>query len=66
MKKFIIEDDFLNLFPEVKIGVVVCNGINNTVKDENKYLDMLRDSENEALKYLNNPEFAGVGIGENQ
>lgn len=57
MKEFIIEDDFLNLFPEVKIGVLICKGIDNTIKDENKYLDMLRASEKEALKYLNNPEF---------
>lgn len=57
MKKFIIEDDFLHLFPDAMIGVVVCRGIDNTVKDENKYLDMLRVSEKDALKYLENPEF---------
>lgn len=57
MKKFIIEDDFMNLFPDARIGVVVCHGLDNTIKDENKYLDMLRESEKDALKYLNNPEF---------
>jgi DNA/RNA-binding domain of Phe-tRNA-synthetase-like protein len=47
----------MNLFPDARIGVVVCHGLDNTIKDENKYLDMLRESEKDALKYLNNPEF---------
>lgn len=37
MKKFIIEDDFWNLFPNAKIGVVVCNDIDNFIKDEKQY-----------------------------
>ena len=57
MKKFIIEDDFWELFPDAKIGVIVCHGIDNSIKEEDKYLDILRDSENEAIKYLDNPEF---------
>ena len=51
MKKFIIENDFWELFPHAKFGVVVCRGIDNSVKEEGKYLDMLRNAENEALKY---------------
>lgn len=58
MKKFIIEDDFWNLFPNAKLGVIVCNGIDNTIKEEEKYLDMISNSEKEALKFLNNPEFS--------
>ena len=57
MKKFIIEDDFWELFPDAKFGVVICHDIDNTIKDENKYVDMLQVSEKEALKYLDNPEF---------
>lgn len=57
MKKFIIEDDFWELFPDAKIGVIVSHGIDNSIKEEDKYLDILRDSEKEALKYLDNPEF---------
>ena len=37
MKKFIIEDDFWELFPNAKIGIITCNGIDNTIKDENQY-----------------------------
>lgn len=57
MKKFIIEDDFWELFPDAKFGVVICHNIDNKIKEVDKYLDMLRDSEDEALKYLDNPEF---------
>lgn len=57
MKKFIIEKDFWVLFPNAKIGVVVCRGIGNAIKEEDKYLDMLRNAEVDALKYLDNPEF---------
>lgn len=58
MKKFVIEDDFWNLFPNAKIGVVVCHHIDNSIKDEDKYKDMIYNSEKEALKYLQNPEFS--------
>lgn len=58
MKKFIIEDDFWSLFPDARLGVVVCRGIDNSIKEKDKYLDMIKDSEKEALKYLNNPEFS--------
>ena len=34
MKKFIIEKEFLDIFPEAKIGVILCKGIDNTIKDE--------------------------------
>ena len=58
MKRFIIEDDFWSLFPEARIGVIVCNGIDNFVKDEEKYKDALSQAEKEALKYLQNEEFS--------
>lgn len=57
MKRFIIEDDFWELFPNAKFGVVVCHSIDNSIKDKDKYMDMIKDSEKEALKHLNNPEF---------
>ena len=37
MKKIIIENDFWDIFPEAKIGVVVCRGINNFIQDDKKY-----------------------------
>lgn len=58
MKKFIIEDDFWELFPNAKIGIITCNGINNTIKDENQYQYMLSQGEKEALTHLPNEEFS--------
>lgn len=58
MKKFIIEDDFWDLFPEAKIGVVVCHNINNSIQDKDVYEDMITNSEKEAMKYLNNSDFS--------
>jgi len=58
MKKFIIEDSFWSIFPDARIGIVVCNNIDNTIKDNSKYEEMIRNAEKEALKYLDNPEFS--------
>lgn len=58
MKKFIIEDDFWELFPNAKIGIITCNGIDNTIKDENQYKDMISQGEKEALTHLTNVEFS--------
>ncbi|CCJ33596.1 B3/B4 domain-containing protein [Caloramator australicus] len=58
MKKFVIEDDFWSLFPYAKIGIIICNGIDNSIKNEEKYKEMLLEAEKEALKYLQNEEFS--------
>lgn len=58
MKKFIIEDDFWSIFPSAKLGVVVCHGIDNTIKDNEAYLEIILNAEAEALKYLQNEEFS--------
>ena len=58
MKKFIIEDDFLGVFPNAKIGVVICHGIDNSIKDKEQYEEMILKAEKEALKYLQNAEFS--------
>ena len=44
MKKFVMEKDFLEIFPDAKIGVLVCCGIDNHVKDEEKYVPYLREA----------------------
>ena len=36
MKKFVIEDAFWNLFPSAKIGVVICNDIDNSIRSEER------------------------------
>lgn len=58
MKKFIIEDDFWELFPNAKIGVAICNNVDNSIKDEKKYQKMIQDAKVDALKYLKNSEFS--------
>ncbi len=52
MKKFIIEEDFWELFPKAKVGVAFFHGINNEIKDTKKYEEMLGEAEKEALKYI--------------
>jgi DNA/RNA-binding domain of Phe-tRNA-synthetase-like protein len=58
MKKFIIEEDFWELFPKAKIGIVVFKGIDNGVKDDKKYEDLILKNQKEALKYLTNENFS--------
>lgn len=58
MKKFIIEDSFWNLFPNAKIGVVICHGIDNFIRDREQYGEMILEAEKEALKHLQNAEFS--------
>jgi len=56
--KFIVEDDFWQLFPDARIGIVVCKGVDNTVKNEDEYSQLLRASEKECLKYLPDSELS--------
>lgn len=58
MKKFVIEDSFWSLFPNVKIGIVICRGIDNCIKDKDQYAEMISEAEKEALKHLQNEEFS--------
>lgn len=58
MKKFIIEEEFWSLFPEAKIGIIVCHGINNNIEEEDKYVNMISEAQKEATKYLPNSEFS--------
>ena len=56
--KFIVKNDFWELFPDAKIGIIVCKGIDNSVKDPNQYSSLLRDGEKECLKYLPDAEIS--------
>ncbi len=58
MKKIIIEDDFWGLFPKARIGVIVCNNIDNTIQNEDKYKTLLLDAEKEISKYITHEEFS--------
>lgn len=62
MKKFIIEDDFWNLFPNAKIGIVICRNIDNTNKDEAYLTEMLLASEKECLNHLQDSEFSNNAV----
>jgi DNA/RNA-binding domain of Phe-tRNA-synthetase-like protein len=62
VKKFVIEDSFWSLFPNAKIGIVVCHGIDNSTKDKEQYSEMILESEKEALKYLQNAEFSSNAV----
>lgn len=57
MTKFRMEKDFLEIFPDAMIGILVCRGIDNKEKDETKYESWLRECEKLAGKYISNPEF---------
>ena len=57
-EKFIIEDAFWQVFPNAKIGIILCNNIDNTIKDENKYALLLEDAGKEADKFFTEAEFS--------
>ncbi|MED1467002.1 B3/4 domain-containing protein [Bacillus salipaludis] len=58
MPKFIIEDDFWSLFPQAKIGTVICQGIDNSIRDDGIYEELLREAEKKAHKFLNLEDFS--------
>lgn len=62
MKKFIVEDSFWDLFPNAKIGIVVCHNIDNAIKDDSQYLHMIRSAEQEAVKHLKHAEFSSNDV----
>lgn len=54
MSKFIIENDFLEIFPNVKIGIITCYGIDNSINEENKYVELISEAQKSALSFLSN------------
>lgn len=58
MARFIIEDDFWSLFPQSKIGIVICQGIDNSIRDVDLYEKLLQEAEKEAHKFLSLEEFS--------
>lgn len=62
MKKFIIEDDFWNLFPNAKIGIVICHNIDNSINNESHLKEMLLSSEKECLNHLQDSEFSNNAV----
>ena len=62
MKKFVMEQAYLDIFPDSKIGILVCNGIDNHVKEEDKYADFLAECQQLAHKHIEDPEFTSNPI----
>jgi DNA/RNA-binding domain of Phe-tRNA-synthetase-like protein len=58
MPRFIMEDNFSSLFPHAKIGTVICQGIDNTIRDAEIYEKLLQEAEKEAHKFLSLEEFS--------
>ncbi|WP_425449846.1 B3/B4 domain-containing protein [Dethiothermospora halolimnae] len=48
----------MGLFPNTKIGVVTCYGIDNSITDSEQYAEMISEAEKEALKYLQDSKFS--------
>lgn len=45
MKKFKVEADFKKVFPDYKLGVVICKQLNNHCQNEEQYRQLLDDSQ---------------------
>ena len=58
MIKFIIENEFWSLFPNAKIGVIVCKGIDNSIRNVEAYAEMLAGAEVDAKKFFVKEEFS--------
>ena len=59
MKKIICKDDFWEMFPDCRIGIVVCRNITNQYQnDEEQYEHMIRRSEQKALTFLTESNFS--------
>jgi len=62
MKNFIVEDEFWSLFPNARIGIIVCNNIDNMAGNNDHYQELLSNAEKEAVKYFNEMEFSNNAV----
>ncbi len=58
MKRFLVDDDFWLVFPDARIGAVVCRGIDNSLKNTERYVGLLRQAETDANKFFEKDEFS--------
>lgn len=58
MKKFTVKESFWEVFPEAKIGTIVFEGIDNRVKETEKYQKMIEEAERQALTYFGDEDFS--------
>ncbi|MBQ6593272.1 MAG: B3/4 domain-containing protein [Solobacterium sp.] len=57
MKHFRLEEDYLGVFPDSRIGILVCEGINNKVTDPERFAEWLEESQAEAMQYVTEEVF---------
>ncbi|NLN47575.1 MAG: B3/4 domain-containing protein [Clostridiales bacterium] len=57
MKSFIVEKDFWELFPQARFGIIIFQGVDNRIQNEDKYDKMLLNAEKNALAYITDDEF---------
>ncbi|HHT21075.1 MAG TPA: B3/4 domain-containing protein [Tissierellia bacterium] len=55
MEQFIVEPSFWEIFPEARIGVIIARGIDNTIKQAERYEPLLRSAEVAARDHLSDP-----------
>jgi len=58
MKRFIIEQDFWDIFPDARIGVVLCLGVDNARRGDDRFGTMLREAELAARAHIGNEVFS--------
>ncbi len=58
MSRFVIKEDFWAVFPEAKIGIIICENIDNSGIDKDYYETRLCDAQIVAMKYLTESEFS--------
>ena len=57
MKKFILEQSVLDLFPQAEIGILVLHGVDNHIKEEDRFAPWLRSCEKLSAKYVTEEEW---------
>lgn len=57
--KVVIEKPFWDIFPDAKVGILLAKGVTNKEDEvKKKYGRLLRESQENAWQYIENPEFA--------
>ena len=56
--RIILGQDFLEIFPESKIGVVVAKNVQNSTEDNSKFEQLLNEAHEKAKLHLGESEFS--------
>lgn len=58
MQKFIVDNEFWSQFPNARVGVIICRGIDNSIIVDDQYQERILGAEKQALNYLQSSEFS--------